>query len=377
MRLPQSAVLLPLLVACASHESDSVEAIVSDSAGVAVVTHSEITDVLELDRTAPVLLGAGTDVEDSFYRVRGGALLPDDRIAIANAGSNELLFFGVDGHLVGRFGREGQGPEEFSNLFRIQGLPDGAVVANDPGNARLVWVTPTGELAFSRSVNFSPEDSSPDRSIVGRGFVFGVTTSGEVLAVPWARAVFRGSEGPLPLRGELRRYASDLDSFVAIDSVRLRLWFEQAQPQGPPITQILGSPLLVFSANRDWMAYSEGDAHRITVLLEGAVEYVVHERRSRTPFHVDSIPPGYHHAADSLPTYTELVVDSEGRIWVRAGTPESAGTAEWRIFSNRGTRGSLLYLPARTSVLDARGERVLVLERNELDVERVVLLRAR
>lgn len=376
MRRATGAILMMFLFGCAAPEPESVASMVTDSAGITVVTHAEMQDVLELERSSGIRLGEGTEIAELFYQVRGGVLLPDERVAIANAGSQELLFLSSYGSLVGRFGGDGQGPEEFSNLFRLQGLPDGSVVASDPGNGRLVWVTSTGELAHSRSVSFEPEATpAPDQGIIGRGFVFGVTPAREVLAVPWARAEYSGAEGLLPLRGELRRYSSNLEAFEPIDSVRLRLWFEQSQAEGPPIGQILGAPLLVFSANGSWLAYSEGAAYRIVLLKDGVAKVVIHEQRPLAAFTPDSVPRHYHHAAEFLPAYSELVVDSDGRVWARLGTPESSDVAEWHVFSERGMRGAVLRLPSSTSVLDARGGQVLVLERDELDVESVVLLR--
>ncbi|MEQ9400224.1 MAG: hypothetical protein RJQ04_13765 [Longimicrobiales bacterium] len=362
-----------VLGGCGSPDPVGSRPTVTDSAGITTVTHHSIDDSLDPADAERTVLGAGTAAAEAFYRVRAGVLLGDSGAVVANAGTGELLFFGADGALRTSFGREGQGPEEFSNLFQLQGMPDGSVVASDPGNRRLSWIDAGGRLLVSRTITFEPEDVDLTRAIVGPGYTFGVTTAGDVVTVPWARATYSGSEGALPLKGELRRYVPDLSDHVVLDSVLLRTWFEQPRSNGPPIGNVLGSPVLVHSANREWIAYSEGTHHRIDVLEEGARAYVIEESRGRTPFEPDSVPAGYHHAVDSLPSYSDLIVDSDGRIWVRGGTPDASPTAEWRVFSERGSRAQRVTLPASSRVLDASAGDLLVLERSDLDVERVVL----
>ena len=52
---------------------------------------------------------------------------------IANAGSDEMLFFAADGTLVRRVGGEGEGPEEFQNILWVQADDSGGVIVYDAG----------------------------------------------------------------------------------------------------------------------------------------------------------------------------------------------------------------------------------------------------
>src|SRR5690606_23881812 len=123
----------------------------------------------------------------------------------------------------------------------------------------------------------------------------------EVLMIPWAVAMLDGVDGPLPVRGMVKRYARDGRTAVALDSVQLRTWHEAARSDGPPIEQVFGSPVFASSANRSVAAYSDAAAPRIVVLEEGRVGYVVEEDRDPEPFRPDSLPAGLTRAAEFHP----------------------------------------------------------------------------
>ena len=371
--LPLLALAAFSLFGCVEGERPVPGVEVHDSGGVSLVVHSGVPGHLLRTDGAPVaLVGSGSDGSELF-RVRGGVLLPDGGFAIANSGSNEVLFFGNGGDLLRRVGGEGRGPEEFTNILWIQSRGEGELSAYDAGNLRLNRYDQFGEMISSSPVRFEPEEPPSDNSMVGRGFPLGLTEEDRLLSVPWPAAVLDGTEGPLPLQGELRSYSPDLSEFYVIDTVQLRTWYETPQPEGAPIEQILESPIFVFSANGPWLAYSEAAGHRVTVLKNGTPFFVIVEDRSRVPFRPDSLPSHMHHHADSLPAYRTVQVDSEGRIWLQPPEEGDAGVVRWRVFSGEGFVRSVVDLPASTTVLDAMGDRVLLLERDEFDVETVAL----
>lgn len=362
--------LLPGACVADADRSSVVE--VRDSAGVEVLTHTEAQPHtgLRLSSEGGFTVGdAGIDL----FRVRGGVLLSNGDLVIANAGSHELLYFDAAGELVHRVGGEGDGPGEFENLLWIHGTESGRVVAYDAGTLRLSTFDAQGGLIESRSVQFEPEDQASERSIVGRGFPIGIAPDGRVIAVPWPVARLTGGEGPLPLMAELRSYGADLSGFVSLDTVRLRTWYEEPQPEGPPLGQVLEGPLFVFSSNRRWIAYSEARGYRVTVLEDGSPTRVIVEDRSRVPFQPDSLPEHIRHAADSLPAYRALTVDADGRIWVEPSVRGSDEVVRWRVFSRDGRTMDSIELPVSSTVLDASGDRVAVLERDELGVETVTV----
>ncbi len=71
------------------------------------------------------VIGAAVAEQSSeLYRVVGAVRLSDERIVVANAGTNELRIFGSDGQLLNTVGRSGEGPAEFrsiSSMVRLSG----------------------------------------------------------------------------------------------------------------------------------------------------------------------------------------------------------------------------------------------------------------
>lgn len=64
-------------------------------------------------------------------------------------------------------------------------------------------------------------------------------------------------------------------------------------------------------------------------------------------------------------------MDAEHRIWARA--PISPGETEWRVWDADGISIGALQLPEDASVLDADSSHILLLRRDELDVESIEL----
>lgn len=110
-------------------------------------------------------------------------------------------------------------------------------------------------------------------------------------------------------------------------------------------------------------------AFQIEVYDHGAASLRIREVRSRTPFQPDSVPSNIDFVPDSAPTYSELLVDSRHRIWARA--PVSPRETEWRVFDVDGTSIGSLRLPEDASVLDANESRLLLLRRDEFDLESI------
>lgn len=364
------------LLACGDAPSSEATPLVSDSAGVRVVRHTAPpAERMTVSQEPELSLGGRPDGGDTLYRVRGGVLLPGGAVVVANRGSSELLYFSSDGELVHRAGGEGRGPSEFSNIFWIQDGGNGTLAVSDAGNRRIAHLDYEGELLSTQSVAVEPEAESSPGAMRGPGFPIGVAEEGRVLLIPWAVAALDGVDGPLPLRGELRSYSANLTGYQALDSVRLRTWYETEQVEGPPIGQILESPIFLHAASGAWIAYSEAVTHRVTVLHHGRVSYVIEEDRARQPFVPDSVPEHFAAVADSLPAYRDLQVDSDGRVWVKSPASHGSPQSQWRAFSDEGMTARPLALPASSSVLDAAGDRLLLLERDSLGVETVAVRR--
>jgi hypothetical protein len=85
----------------------------------------------------------GSDVE--LNSVRGAALLSDGRVVVADGGNSRVVVFAPSGSLQKMFGREGSGPGDFQNLYRLYGVGD-TIVTWDSGLSRMVLYKPDGTI---------------------------------------------------------------------------------------------------------------------------------------------------------------------------------------------------------------------------------------
>ena len=74
-------------------------------------------------------------------QVRGAGVLPDGRIAIANAGTSNVLIVNRRGTVDKRFGRQGEGPGDFGGLNRIATFGDTIVTYDGLLSRVTLWRT--------------------------------------------------------------------------------------------------------------------------------------------------------------------------------------------------------------------------------------------
>lgn len=373
-----SLAVLTALLGCGGTDraSESTPFEISDSAGVEVITHhGEPRRGLTADLQAELVLGGDDEGAVQLYRVAGAVFFEDGGLAVANGGTHEVLFFDSDGRLAGSAGREGEGPEEFSGLLWIQGGEAGEVIVYDGANRRLNTLDRLGTFLKAETTRVEAEEPAAPDVITGPGFLLGALLGTGLVAIPSAKAVFKGRPGPLPVTGELIRVADGEEQGSVLDTLVVRTWAEltSGQEGGPPIGQVFGAPALLFSAHGRWIAYSEADSHQITVLEDGRPDRVLMEAIPRRPFQPDSVPEYWARVADSLPAYRHLQVDGDGRVWVQRPPQDTDSLADWHLFSEDGRHRYRIRLPAGSQVLDASGDRVVILERDEFDVETVAI----
>lgn len=275
-------------------------------------------------------VGDGSSDDVTLFRVAGGVLLPTGGAAIANAGSSEVLYFSESGALVATFGREGQGPGEFDGIYRMHGLGDGRLAVVERGNARTTFLARDRTIDQVITPRFERGKPSTPKALVSPGLVLAPLPDARFVAFDWAEAPLDGVPGELPVSGPLRVHAPDFSEAKDFGVARIATWYESNQSvDGPPIQMIQESARLVSHGWGSRWAYSEAEAPVISI-FEGDMKHAeVRELRQRVPFSPDSLRRGMAEAADSLPAYRDLRVDSEGRVWVQAPS-DGEGGLEWR-----------------------------------------------
>src|SRR5690606_29801945 len=76
------------------------------------------------------------DPRYQLFDAVSSALLDDGRIAVLNAGSHELRFYGADGRFLAAVGRKGGGPGEFAAPGRLYRVGRDSLMIYDRGNTR-------------------------------------------------------------------------------------------------------------------------------------------------------------------------------------------------------------------------------------------------
>ncbi|MDX1674216.1 MAG: hypothetical protein R3314_05370 [Longimicrobiales bacterium] len=132
-------------------------AMVSDSAGIEVVTNREGSVEAAVSWSlsgSPVLeIGGGTSPEEPLFRISAVAPLGDGAVAVGTETPPQALVFGADGSLRAVLGRQGGGPGEFARVASIVSFGGDSIAVWDPDRRRISVFTRSGE--FVREVDLS------------------------------------------------------------------------------------------------------------------------------------------------------------------------------------------------------------------------------
>ncbi|MYK67312.1 MAG: hypothetical protein F4022_12675, partial [Gemmatimonadetes bacterium] len=317
---------------------------------------------------------------DELFRVQDATLLADGRIMIANAGSSEIKVFHTDGSHSGTWGRQGEGPGEFSSgpdgvalwladsiavpggrrvsLFDLDGN-HGRDVALDATRSNVLDLLPDGRivsmgsLLLNRRTMGSPDlvqydtewsvldtDGAPHASL------------GEFLATEeWVWSFPDGSTGenPYPFRRDTRGAVwGNLVAIGAQDSYEIRAFAADGS--------------LVRIVRRDWDPRSPTQAD-LEEHVARAYAHLPPEARSRALTMFKDMP-----LTDSYPAFEEIVGDRAGYLWVREYRMFGEGDAVWTVFDPEGRIQGLVETPPGLTVFEIGEDYVLGLGEDELGV---------
>ena len=96
----------------------------------------------------------------------------------------------------------------------------------------------------------------------------------------------------------------------------------------------------------------------------------VSARRVGSPEYVREHLP----APDSIPNVDHLVVDDLGMVWVGSYQADPSATRFYHVYDTEGPFLARVTMPAGVEVLEIGAGHVLGITRDDLDVERIVLL---
>ena len=360
---------------------------IEDSSGVRIVKYAGAPDTeapLHFAPEAVYRYGAGPG-DYMFTSISRGVLLGDGSAAVFDVENGEVVLVGADGRSGSVLAREGEGPGEVGSLAAMFGLGQDSLLIDDGLNSRFTLfvgdslantsrlppelrpafrargLDENGRILMSSSGYhpFFPEDWLPGylvRLDLASGVADTVATYDFVARIspdgtprnPWPYFGLVGT-----VRGEFLYARSDTPELV---------WrFSDGS-----IRQIVRwNPATVYPADEHWELFAND-------LAETAHEY--NPGRDRTELMQDLLA-AYHIEPDMhLPLFGTPMGDDVGRVWLGDFTvvPGTAAPS-YTIFSSDGLWLGRVAVPDGLQVLDVAGGRVLGVERDEMDVQSVVV----
>lgn len=389
-RLP---LLVAVSVACGGEGTNRGETYTrTDSAGIRIV-----------ESHAPAWSGAGRRIEPEpllrigqregeepyeLGRISGLVLLARGRIAVSDHLANEIRVFDSAGRHVRTLGREGEGPGEFRSLIGIWAYRGDSIAAFDQ---RLYRTTVLSlETGLGRIV------SNP---VEGNFVVFGLLRNGPFLLFnPGQRR---------DLAPGLQWDSTDVvATTLAGDSskvvTRLQVLERMIGPGGRR-QQLTPFDVSVQAVAEDGFYWATSDEYEIDFYdAAGTRRRIIRRQVEPRPvdesmiaeykagflewvrgFEGDAAVPRYERRfeegafGETVPLFSDAFVDGDQRLWVSASPwPAFPGISRhWSVFSPDGVWLGDLHAPERLRIMDSRGDTVLGVWWDEMDVQHVQLHR--
>lgn len=320
-----------------------------------------------------------------LFRVLDATLLADGRVVIANAGSSEIKVFHADGSHSGTWGRQGEGPGEFSGGPSVVGnWPGDSIAAVDPGGHR---------------VSLFDMDGSHGREIALDATLLGVVDllpDGKMFAQGSLLVNRRATGSPDLIRSDLEWAVLDVDGtrdvslgeFPAFEDWAISTpdgdMVEQPHPFGRTTVGTLWGNLLAIGVQDSYeikafapdgslirIVRRDGDPRETTQaeLDEYFARQVAGrpaEVRTRMLNMVRDMP-----LMESYPAFEEIMGDRAGYLWVREYRMFGEGDVVWTVFDPEGRIQGLVETPAELDVLEIGEDYVVGVVEDELGVEYV------
>jgi len=333
---------------------------------------------------------------DGVFRVRDATLAPDGRILVINGGSEEVRIYSAQGVLIETLGREGPGPGEFIFPVSFRMTADGRLMVYDVTLRRLTVFAPDGELEDTRPMRYSHGGSTAFR---GRG-TFRPFADGSVPleGVDFSlqdklrrreglyedkllvhvhdgdrmQRILRRPRGPFFLVPGFDRPVPFEEGVLVGAGPRALVVgtshdgvFQRLDQEGRVMGEYIASGTPRRVTARDWDLYRGRfrDEYATPLVIPGIGE--TPDRTSKVQRFLDNTPRGR-----LMPLFDELLLDDDGRLWVREYSLEGDLVA-WQVVTQEGGTIGRVKLPRDWEVFEFGEDWVLVLVKDEFDVESV------
>lgn len=371
-----------VLVSGCGEPSSADEAARVDSAGVEIVTSSGEDRLLEWSFETDLVLGGQETGEQSFFRVSWATVATDSagRIHVLDPDASRVVVFDAEGAPIRSVGSPGEGPGEMTRPLAFAVTPAGVIYVFDIGKRGIVRFGPAGDTLPELTLPFPFFGGRMDGA--SHGIILDTSPPGRTLS---DRVLLRVSEAGDTV--SLATHSVPAGQPLQLESCGMGL---------PPMARIF-DPLIRWDAAGRTVALVRSAAYDVEILdgseLRRRVRRDIPPRpatrelavRDQGEGLVIRVPGGERVCdpgevvdkrgfAERVPSIAEVLLTPEGGLWVTRRTIGD-GKSPIDVFDETGEYVGTL--PA--GIVDPVGflpdGRVLAAERDELDVERLVVRR--
>jgi hypothetical protein len=399
-----------VLAACGGGGGGS--AVTRDSAGITIVENSGpvwgARDGWTLADTPFVQIGSagGSDPAYELDQVRGPVRLSDGRLVIANAGSNEIRFYGSDGVHLRTSGRAGSGPGEYQSIMGIWLGPADSLLVGEIFNRRLTVLDSAGNAVRTFSLGGAGGTLAPTDGKVEMAIPTGWAGDGTVLGAAQTFVINQQRSGRYRDSFPMIQYGPDgatrdtLGRFPGLEMEQMTLTFG-GQTMSTPTEVPLGGRTVV-AAGRDRIFVAQNLAWEIEIrdvsgkllgLARAAAEPtpitpsdVTADRKQRLEL-VEGMPQmrgvpdviknqvtaRINEATypEAMPYFVNLLVDAEGNLWAQLGSSPAVPRQQWAVLDPRGQWLGTITMPEDFTPTFITAEGVYGLWRDQDSVEHI------
>jgi hypothetical protein len=379
--------LATLIVVVGCGDAPPMPPVVRDSAGVTIVENFGPSwgqnEGWTVSEAPTVSIGDTTRGETYIFdRVIGALRLSDGTIVVANNGSQELRWYDASGSFQRTAGRNGEGGVRFSRLAWLGRFGDESVIAYDGMNLRTTIFAHDGTVQHSSSLIMTFQ--APP------GAVEGAFADSSLLIVRGARHWIRAMQGQPNAPQGLRRgptlafrYSSDDGSFLnglgtyngseqIFRTGRTQIVHVNARPFGRnAVLATYGNNLYVGTQDEyeirvvnnldtlDTIVRLQRENAPVTTEILDAYKNArltnVHAReRAAREAQLDSLP-----FPETMPAYSNILVDTEGNLWVADYRPFGGEQPVWNVFDPSYRLLGSVETPLRLLIFDIGPDYVL------------------
>lgn len=324
-----------------------------------------------------------------FQSIEAGRFLSDGRIVVADGGQLVIRVYGSDGELQWEAGGRGQGPGEFQSIQGMWITSAERIAVWDAETRRITTLGSNGDLEGTRRLRVD------DQMLPGNLEVFlGSFSNDDAVLASLSFASRPGDRRVLPDRWVLGRFGLDGEQRALLGELQgMRRIGGYPVPFSPmPHTTVYRDSLYVTDDHRAEISVRDGrglpvrtiEVPPVAALPDDAWSSLEEElRRRQSHLHLEYLE---HVPRDeTIPEIGGLLADDRGYIWAKVYEPSldaiwlkdnavwPAPGGEWRVIRPDGNLVASVRMPESVRPLEIRGDRLLGVATDALDVERIVV----